>query len=58
MLNISEQEAADAHGVKLRTYRRYELGGRQTNDPRGVMAFCKAYGVSADWLVLGRAHFV
>ena len=58
VLSITEREAAAAHGVTLRTYRRWERGGPQTNSSRGLTAFCKAYGVSVDWLMLGRAHFV
>lgn len=50
-LGISEAEAAEAHGVTLRTYRRYERGGRSRWS--GVKGFAAKYDVSADWLLLG-----
>ena len=54
-LGITEQEAAAAHGVTLRTYRRWEAGARQTNNPRYLLNFAEKYDVSLDWLLIGEA---
>jgi transcriptional regulator with XRE-family HTH domain len=52
-LGLTEREAAAAHGVTLRTYRRWEAGAR----PRHVgVAFAERYDVSLDWLVLGKGE--
>jgi transcriptional regulator with XRE-family HTH domain len=50
-LEISEQEAAKAFGVTLRTYRKYEAGGHQRGN--GASDFAEAYDVSLDWLCHG-----
>lgn len=53
-LGISEKEAAEAHGVTLATYLKYEAGGYQ----RGCQPCCrfaKKYRVSLDWLMAGDA---
>lgn len=52
-LGISEREAADAYGVSLSTYRKYEAGGSQ----RGmkILGFSRKYAVSLNWLVGGDA---
>jgi len=50
-LGISEQEAADAYGVTLRTYRGYEAGKRSRGG--GWMDFAEKYDVSIDWLCSG-----
>jgi len=58
-LKISEQEAATVYGVTLRTYQKWECGGRQGNAMRimdGIKAFALKYNVSCDWIVLGRRH--
>lgn len=47
-LGISEQEAADAWGVALRTYKGYEAGKPSRED--GLINFASKYGVSIDWL--------
>lgn len=54
-LGLTEQEAADAHGVTLRTYRKWEAGGRQTNNPDHLVRFAEKYDVSLDWLMVGEA---
>lgn len=51
-LGITELEAAAAHGVTLRTYRKWEAGHPQ----RGMkysLAFAEKYNVSLDWLWAG-----
>jgi transcriptional regulator with XRE-family HTH domain len=52
VLDITEQEAADVCGVTLRTYRRYEQGGKQSNG-RPIRNFARHYGVSLGWLHKG-----
>ncbi len=57
-LNLSEAEAAAASGVTLRTYRKWEAGGRHShrkNCHARLMAFCEKYDVSLDWLYFGDA---
>lgn len=51
-LGISEQEAAEAHGVTLKTYRAYEAGAPQRGS-YGWQGFAEKYNVSFDWLVSG-----
>ena len=51
-LGISEQEAAEAHGVTLKTYRAYEAGAPQRGS-YGWQGFAEKYNVSVDWLVSG-----
>jgi transcriptional regulator with XRE-family HTH domain len=46
----TEKEAADAYGVSVQTYRKYENGHRQRND---FLGFVEKYDVSVDWLILG-----
>jgi transcriptional regulator with XRE-family HTH domain len=48
-LGISEAAAAEAHGVTLTTYRRWEAGARQSNRPEPMLRFAERYGVSIDW---------
>jgi transcriptional regulator with XRE-family HTH domain len=52
-LGLTEKEAADAYGVTLRTYRKWEAGGRQTNRSDYVVRFAEKYDVSLDWLMVG-----
>jgi transcriptional regulator with XRE-family HTH domain len=58
-LNISEEEAAHAFGVTVRTYRRYEAAkpGSWTRgpifyyaSPGGLIDFADIFGVSLNWL--------
>ena len=51
VLGITEVEAASAHEVTLRTYRRWEAGGRQ----RGLsfLPFATKHDVSIDWMLFG-----
>ena len=51
-LDISEVEAAAAHGVTLRTYRRYEAGAPQRAG-EGFLNFAAKYDVSLNWLISG-----
>jgi hypothetical protein len=55
MLSISESDMAAAHGITLRTYRKWEQGASQRGN--GFLAFSKQYGVSLDWLMRGRGEF-
>jgi hypothetical protein len=50
-LNISEQEAAYAFGVTVRTYRRYEAG--KPWERSTWVDFADTFGVSTDWLISG-----
>jgi transcriptional regulator with XRE-family HTH domain len=54
VLGITEQEAADACGVMLKTYRGYEEG-QPERGYRVPNAFYVKYGVSLDWLLRGEA---
>jgi transcriptional regulator with XRE-family HTH domain len=55
-LGITDAEAATAYGVTLRTYRRWEAGARQSNTAKPMLSFAKRYGVSLDWLMVGKTH--
>ena len=50
-LGLSEKEAAEAFGVTLRTYRRYEAGGAVPG--KHWLRFCDRYRISVNWLLLG-----
>ncbi|MFY9840001.1 MAG: helix-turn-helix transcriptional regulator [Xanthobacteraceae bacterium] len=52
-LGITEQQAADVFGVTLRTYRKYEAGGRQRS-AKPVVRFADKYNVSPDWIFMGQ----
>src|SRR5262249_18256409 len=54
VLGISEEEAADAHGVTLATYRKWE-DGRPPRSGEPYLAFSAKYDVSLDWLIAGEA---
>jgi transcriptional regulator with XRE-family HTH domain len=58
-LGITEQAAADAHGVTLATYRKYEAGYPQR--PKlagGFVGFANAFDVSIDWLCSGETAYI
>ncbi len=57
-LNISEAEAAAAHGITLRTYRRWEAGLPQGASTWPVLKFAKAYDISLDWLIGGDGRWL
>jgi transcriptional regulator with XRE-family HTH domain len=46
LLNIAEQEAADAMLVTLRTYCRWERGDLHQDNLVGVLNFCETYGLA------------
>jgi hypothetical protein len=50
-LKNSEQEAAKAMGVAVRTYRRYERAERTQPNHFGFKDFAETYGVSLNWLM-------
>ena len=50
LLNITEQEAADARLVTLRTYRRWERGDLHQDNLYGVFHYCEVHGVDYAWL--------
>jgi DNA-binding XRE family transcriptional regulator len=52
-LSISENEAADAFGVTLRTYRNYERAG-PTRSNHGIYEFGRTFSLSLDWLLAGK----
>lgn len=56
-LGISEREAADAAGVDVRTYRRWEKGGRDRSSVP-LRRFCDEFDVSYDWLLVGKGRFL
>jgi transcriptional regulator with XRE-family HTH domain len=51
-LDISEMDAAVAHGVTVRTYRKWEAGNPQRASDR-FLRFADKYDVSLDWLCHG-----
>jgi transcriptional regulator with XRE-family HTH domain len=59
-LGISEWEAADAAGVTIRTYRKWEKGGlikgALGSDPLTI--FCDEFDVSYNWLLAGKGNFL
>ena len=59
LLGISEREAAEALGVTIRTYHKWDIGG----ETRGLSIkclcdYCDAYGVSFGWLACGDGNFL
>ena len=59
LLGISEREAAEALGVTVRTYRKWETG----KETRGLQyrrldEYCDAYGVRFSWLACGEGNFL
>jgi transcriptional regulator with XRE-family HTH domain len=53
LLNISEEEAAAAMWVTLRTYRKWERAERHQSNVFGVIHFAEKYGFSYGWLFAG-----
>ena len=53
VLGLTEQEAAAAAGVSVRTWRTYEAGRPPTNRRGGDYRFAERYDVSLDWLFDG-----
>jgi transcriptional regulator with XRE-family HTH domain len=51
-LNLTEDEAAEAFGVTVRSYRRYEAGDVKFRGERWLR-FCYRYKISTDWLICG-----
>jgi transcriptional regulator with XRE-family HTH domain len=56
LLNIAEQEAADAMLVTLRTYCRWERGDLHQDNLVGVLNFCETYGLDYAWLLGDLKH--
>jgi transcriptional regulator with XRE-family HTH domain len=54
-LNISEEEAAVAHGVTVKTYRRYEAGAEQRGSD-GWLKYCRRFDISLDYYLSGNTH--
>jgi hypothetical protein len=54
VIGITEQDGAEACGVYLRTYRRYEAGHCEKSMP--LVRFARKYGVSMKWLLEGDAE--
>jgi transcriptional regulator with XRE-family HTH domain len=50
-VGVTEQEAADAAGTTLRTWRKYEINGTLRTGP--LLAFADKYDISLDWLIDG-----
>jgi hypothetical protein len=55
-LQFSEQEAADALCVTLRTYRRYERAQPTRPNHPGIQDFAERFGVSINWLLAGEGR--
>jgi transcriptional regulator with XRE-family HTH domain len=56
LLNITEEEAAAAMFITLRTYRKWERGELHQQNHFGVFSFCETYGVAYEWLFGGIKH--
>jgi transcriptional regulator with XRE-family HTH domain len=54
VLGLSEQQAADAYGITLQTYRKYEAGHPQRGT-QPAHRFASKYSVPSDWLYDGEA---
>ena len=57
VLGITEAQAAEAHGVTVQTYKRWEAGGPQRGAGPAI-DFAETYDVSLDWLIGGRASLL
>jgi transcriptional regulator with XRE-family HTH domain len=56
-LGISEGEAADAAGVTITTYRKWEKGEHVVScDP--LLNLCDEFHVSVDWIISGKGKFL
>jgi hypothetical protein len=56
VLNVDEREAAEACGVSLRTFRRFETGRLTRSGP--IIRFTRKYGVSGLWLFDGEGGWI
>jgi hypothetical protein len=53
-LGLTEAQAADAYGVRLHTYQRYEAGAPMRGGTGRIMRFAERHpDVSLDWLLCG-----
>lgn len=52
VLEANQAEVARNVGVSSVAWNRYEKGARDI-DPGALASFCRFYGVSADWVLLG-----
>jgi transcriptional regulator with XRE-family HTH domain len=52
-LGITEQEAAAAWRVTLRTYRKWEAGSPPRSGTWNFCCFAEKFNVSLDWLIAG-----
>jgi Helix-turn-helix len=55
-LKISEQQAAAASGMTVKTYRKWESAERFRNNYPGVSNFAQTFGVSLTWLICGEGQ--
>jgi transcriptional regulator with XRE-family HTH domain len=58
VLGLSEEDAATAMSVTIRTLRKWEAGGSRTNSAWPFVQFSRKYNVSLDWLLLGDARSI
>jgi transcriptional regulator with XRE-family HTH domain len=56
-LGITEREAAAAH-VTVKTYRKWESGGRMRSSVDTLQRFCAELAVSFTWMVGGGGRFL
>jgi transcriptional regulator with XRE-family HTH domain len=58
-LNLSEEEAAEACEVTLRTYRRWESGSPiATHCEYQLINFAAGHDISLDWLLAGNGRYL
>jgi hypothetical protein len=53
-LGISEQQAADALNLRLRTYRKWERAEPHSDNYDGIYNLCETYDLSFEWFLCGR----
>lgn len=53
-LDLTQTQAADKSGISKSGWANYEAGDRLV-DPHVAVRFCQAFGVTMDWIYLGRA---
>jgi transcriptional regulator with XRE-family HTH domain len=50
---ISEEQAAAALCVSVKTYQKWETGQKHRDNHQGVLNLAKTFGVSLSWLIAG-----
>jgi transcriptional regulator with XRE-family HTH domain len=56
-LGITEQEAATAAKITIRTWRKWEAGGHQKSSLHNLVSFAKKFDVNIVWLMFGAEEY-